>query len=332
MCAIFGADTRTRPSSPTRNTSAAVKAECDICCTSSNAVEVVESLDSDRVIFLPDGHLARYVAAQTDVEIIDWQGVCVVHDEFRASDLRALRRQYPDISVAVHPECNDQVQKEADMVGSTSQLRRHIADERPDKVALITECTMSGNLSAEFPETDFVQPCSLCRVLLDATAFAARPRAAPTDPHRMGAKQDNARRGARPDVATRRPRARRLAPTLQRGVMDVGEPRRDAKVVAVELLAGRKTGSDGQRGVQEVARSDGLDAEPWTRNAKSTGAWKGGTLHAAPRQSAWKARENAETTTACGRYAIRASLRRHTSPVGSKNDRFCLFHPRLSGR
>jgi quinolinate synthase len=144
------------------NTSAAVKAECDICCTSSNAVEVVESLQSERVIFLPDGHLARYVAGHTDVEIIDWQGVCVVHDEFRVSDMRALRRQHPGIQIAVHPECSEAVQAEADTVGSTSQLFDYIDTERPEKVALITECTMSGNLSSQFAQTEFIQPCSLC--------------------------------------------------------------------------------------------------------------------------------------------------------------------------
>jgi quinolinate synthase len=144
------------------NTSAAVKAECDICCTSSNAVEVVESLGADQVIFLPDGHLAGYVAAHTKVDIIDWKGVCVVHDEFRVSDMRALRRQHPGIQVAVHPECKQEVQDEADVVGSTSQLQDYIDRERPEKVALITECTMSGNLSTQFPDTQFIQPCSLC--------------------------------------------------------------------------------------------------------------------------------------------------------------------------
>lgn len=144
------------------NTSAEVKAECDICCTSSNAVEVVESLGAEQVIFLPDGHLARYVAAHTDVDIIDWRGVCIVHDEFRVSDMRALRRQHPGIKVAVHPECQEEVQHEADVVGSTSQLAAFIETERPEKVALITECTMSGNLSSAYPQTQFIQPCSLC--------------------------------------------------------------------------------------------------------------------------------------------------------------------------
>ncbi len=144
------------------NTSAEVKAECDVCCTSSNAVDVVESLGVERVIFLPDGHLARYVAEQTDVDIIDWRGVCIVHDAFEVGDMRALRLQHPGIRVAVHPECAEDVQREADVVGSTSQLAGYIDRERPDKIALITECTMSDNLSAAFPETEFIQPCSLC--------------------------------------------------------------------------------------------------------------------------------------------------------------------------
>lgn len=144
------------------NTSAEVKAECDICCTSSNAVRIVESLGVDRVIFLPDGHLAKYVASQTDIEIIGWHGTCIVHDEFRASDMRALRLQHPGIEILVHPECREEVQLVADTVGSTSQLQNYIKEHKPKQVALITECTMAGNLSVEFPETRFIQPCSLC--------------------------------------------------------------------------------------------------------------------------------------------------------------------------
>lgn len=144
------------------NTSAAVKAECDICCTSSNALRVVESLNAARVIFLPDGHLAKYVASKTDVEIIDWEGMCIVHDEFRASDMEALRLQHPGIEVLVHPECREDVQQVADTVGSTAQLRDYIQQARPEQVALITECTMAGNLSAEFPDVEFIQPCSRC--------------------------------------------------------------------------------------------------------------------------------------------------------------------------
>ncbi len=151
------------------NTSAAIKAEVDICCTSSNAVKIVESLGSDKVIFLPDGHLARYVAAQTGVEIINWEGRCIVHDEFSVDDLEALRKQHPEIRVIVHPECNEDVQKAADMVGSTAQLHGFVARERPEKVAMITECTMADNVSVDFPDTQFIQPCSLCPYMRKVT-------------------------------------------------------------------------------------------------------------------------------------------------------------------
>lgn len=144
------------------NTSAAVKAECDVCCTSSNAVRVVESLGSDRVILLPDGHLADYVADQTGVDIIDWRGVCVVHDAFEPRDMQHLREREPDAHVLVHPECSKAVQAEADFIGSTSQLADYIARHEPEVVALVTECTMAANLQAEHPRTRFIQPCSLC--------------------------------------------------------------------------------------------------------------------------------------------------------------------------
>lgn len=151
------------------NTSAAIKAEVDICCTSSNAVAVVESLNSDRVIFLPDGHLARYVAAQTNIEIINWEGRCIVHDEFSVKDVQALRLQHPDIRIIVHPECSEPVQEAADMVGSTAQLQQYVAREEPSKVAMITECTMADNVSVHFPDTQFIQPCSLCPYMRKVT-------------------------------------------------------------------------------------------------------------------------------------------------------------------
>lgn len=144
------------------NTTAAVKAESDICCTSSNAVAIVESLGVERVIFLPDQHLAGHVARHTSVEIIDWKGGCIVHEEFRAADLRALKKQYPGIAVIVHPECREDVQAEADWVGSTSGLIEYIGREKPAQVALITECTMSANVSVQFRDVEFIQPCSLC--------------------------------------------------------------------------------------------------------------------------------------------------------------------------
>lgn len=156
------------------NTSAAVKAASDVCCTSSNAVDIVEALGADRVIFIPDRHLATFVDQHTDVDILTWDGGCVVHEEFRTADIDALRADYSDISVIAHPECITEVQACADAVGSTSQLIDWVADHRPQRVAMITECTMSDNVASHFPETDFVQPCSLCPYMRLITLEAIR--------------------------------------------------------------------------------------------------------------------------------------------------------------
>jgi quinolinate synthase len=144
------------------NTSAEVKAESDIGCTSANAVEVVESLGVDRVIFLPDEYLGRYVASQTEVEIILWKGHCEVHERFTAEDLRRYRVDQPGLQILAHPECPPDVLEEADFVGSTSGLIRYVDQNRPKHVALITECSMSDNVAVEFPDVDFVRPCNLC--------------------------------------------------------------------------------------------------------------------------------------------------------------------------
>jgi len=144
------------------NTSAAVKAECDVCCTSANALKVVESLGSDRVIFLPDEYLARHVAGLTDVEIILWKGHCEVHERFTAEDIRLFRDQHPGVRVLAHPECPPDVLAEADFVGSTSGMIAHVGERRPSQVVLVTECSMSDNVAVEFPEVDFVRPCNLC--------------------------------------------------------------------------------------------------------------------------------------------------------------------------
>ncbi len=144
------------------NAYADVRAEADICCTSSNAVKIVESLKTDRVIFIPDGYLGRYVAKQTDVEVILWEGACEVHERFTAEELRGYRRDYPGIHIMAHPECPPDVLSEADFVGSTSGLIRHIADERPKQVVMVTECSMSDNVAVEFPDVDFIRPCNLC--------------------------------------------------------------------------------------------------------------------------------------------------------------------------
>jgi quinolinate synthase len=144
------------------NTSAAVKAESDICCTSGNAVQVVESLGVPKVIFLPDRYLGRYVASRTAVEIVSWQGACEVHERFSGAQLRGLRAEQPGLHVIAHPECPPDVLAEADFVGSTHGMVQHLERVRPGRVALITECSMSANVTVQFPEIEFVQPCNLC--------------------------------------------------------------------------------------------------------------------------------------------------------------------------
>jgi len=144
------------------NTSAEVKAESDICCTSANAVQVVESLDSDRVIFLPDEFLGRYVAGQTKKEIILWKGHCEVHEKFTAGDLRDYREQFSDLVILAHPECPPDVLDEADFVGSTAGMINEVARRSPQRVLMVTECSMSDNVAIEFPQIEFVRPCNLC--------------------------------------------------------------------------------------------------------------------------------------------------------------------------
>jgi len=144
------------------NTSAEVKAESDICCTSGNAVAVVESLGAPKVIFLPDEYLALNVAKQTAVEIVAWKGHCEVHERFTAADIRGFRESHPDVIVLAHPECPPEVIAEADFTGSTAGMSDYVATRRPKRVVLVTECSMSDNLAAEHPEVDFVRPCNLC--------------------------------------------------------------------------------------------------------------------------------------------------------------------------
>lgn len=167
---ITGADVRAlkakHPGAPVVtyvNSSAEVKAESDICCTSGNALAVVESLNADKVIFLPDGFLATYVARQTDVEIISWEGTCVVHEEFTTEQVDAYRAQYPGLKVLAHPECHPDVQSAADLVGSTAQMSTYVAEQAPgSQIALITECSMSDNLAVAHPHVELVRPCSMC--------------------------------------------------------------------------------------------------------------------------------------------------------------------------
>ncbi|MDA8020588.1 MAG: quinolinate synthase NadA [Thermoanaerobaculia bacterium] len=144
------------------NTSAEVKAETDICCTSSNAVEVVESLGTDRVIFLPDEYLGQYVASQTDVELILWKGHCEVHERFTGEEIRRYREGHDDLVVLAHPECPQDVLAEADYVGSTSGMIGYVGASGAPKIVLITECSMSDNVAVEHPDVEFVRPCNLC--------------------------------------------------------------------------------------------------------------------------------------------------------------------------
>ncbi len=144
------------------NTSAEVKAESDICCTSSNAVQIIESLGVGRVIMLPDEYLAKNVAAMTDVEIITWHGRCIVHEQFTVEDIEELREAHPGIMVIAHPECPPDVMAVADFAGSTADMSRFVEREQPHKVVLITECSMSDNVAVENPDVEFFRPCNLC--------------------------------------------------------------------------------------------------------------------------------------------------------------------------
>lgn len=144
------------------NSSAAVKAESDICCTSGNALKIVESLNSDRVIMLPDEYLAQNIAAQTSVKILTWAGHCEVHERFTAAEVRALRTDYPGVTILAHPECPPDVIAEADYTGSTADMSAYVGRKRPPRVVLLTECSMADNVSVGYPDIEFVRPCNLC--------------------------------------------------------------------------------------------------------------------------------------------------------------------------
>lgn len=156
------------------NTSAEVKAESDICCTSGNAVQVVESLGADRVIFLPDKYLGRWVASNTDVGIILWEGSCIVHERFTAEELRAYRALSPGIQIIAHPECPPDVLEEADYVGSTAGMIDWVQRERPRQVVMVTECSMADNVAAEMPDTEILRPCNLCPYMKRITLAGIR--------------------------------------------------------------------------------------------------------------------------------------------------------------
>jgi quinolinate synthase len=144
------------------NTSAEVKAESDICCTSSNALAIVESLNSDTVLMIPDKYLAANIAKQTKKKILTWQGACEVHEKFTPQDLIKFRKAYPGAIILAHPECPPEVCAEADFSGSTKAMADYVANNKPARVVMITECSMSDNVSAASPATEFVRPCNLC--------------------------------------------------------------------------------------------------------------------------------------------------------------------------
>jgi len=148
------------------NTSADVKAESDICCTSGNAVKVVEQIAKDfgvdTVIMIPDKYLARNVAAQTGVKVITWEGACEVHERFTAQEIRDYRAAHPGIVVLAHPECPPEVVAEADFAGSTAAMINYVGSHKPERVVMVTECSMSDNVAVENPQTQFIRPCNLC--------------------------------------------------------------------------------------------------------------------------------------------------------------------------
>ncbi len=144
------------------NTSAAVKAASDICCTSGNALQVVESLGVPRVLMLPDEYLAKNVARETSVELIAWRGHCEVHELFTADDIRELRESHPGVTILAHPECPPDVVEAADFSGSTAVMSDYVGRERPKNVVLLTECSMSDNVAVHHPDVEFIRPCNLC--------------------------------------------------------------------------------------------------------------------------------------------------------------------------
>ena len=144
------------------NTSADVKSETDVCCTSANAVKIVNSLGVKKVIFLPDDYLAKYVASQTDVEIISWKGTCEVHEQFNDQEINEIRKNNPGIKVIAHPECPPDVIKASDFTGSTSGIIKYVNDIQPEIVMMVTEWSMSDNVQVDNPNVKFIRPCNLC--------------------------------------------------------------------------------------------------------------------------------------------------------------------------
>nr|WP_176022904.1 quinolinate synthase NadA [Brucella pseudintermedia] len=144
------------------NTTAAVKAASDICCTSGNAKRIVESLGVPRVLMIPDEFLAQNVARETNVEILAWHGHCEVHERFTPDDIRELRESHPGVMVLAHPECPPEVVEAADFAGSTAVMSNYVGEKKPQRVVLLTECSMSDNVAVDHPDVEFIRPCNLC--------------------------------------------------------------------------------------------------------------------------------------------------------------------------
>lgn len=158
------------------NTTAEVKAASDICCTSSNAVQIVDAMPGDTVIMTPDQFLAQNVAAQSKKKVVWWEGSCIVHELYTADDMRAYREADPEVKIIAHPECTPAVVAEADFTGSTSGIIKWVHDNKPAKAMLVTECSMAANIADELPEVEFAKPCNMCpymkKITLEKVLYA----------------------------------------------------------------------------------------------------------------------------------------------------------------
>lgn len=144
------------------NTSAAVKAVTDVCCTSSNALDIVNMVDGDTVIMIPDQFLAQNTAKKTHKKIITWAGACEVHETFTAADIAELRHAYPTAKIIAHPECPPEVIAAVDYAGSTAGMINWVKTEKPARVVMVTECSMSDNVASETTGVDFLRGCNIC--------------------------------------------------------------------------------------------------------------------------------------------------------------------------
>ena len=151
------------------NTTADVKALSDICCTSANAIEVVNSLPHKQVIFLPDRNLGKYVQQHTDKEIILWDGYCFVHDKLDAETLMEFRQRYPDAKVIAHPECKDELLKLSDHICGTGGMAKFAKSDGSKNFIVVTECGMTDKLRQDVPEKNFLSFCNVCPYMKSTT-------------------------------------------------------------------------------------------------------------------------------------------------------------------